>query len=207
MKKNLTGQSGKRKWILLIILILLTGIVFLIRKQKDPFSDKPILAIEIPQKVSIAHDDILTLDVTISDLGNAVYPAASMSISFDSSCLEFVGLEEGNVFVSSDENSAGKARQLPEWSCNPVVSNETGLINIIYLDLTGGKHAFRRDLLAKDNNVVFRLQFRLRGSVRTGDVYDLILEDAVFASSDEIQSLAMTTNTLKTKNSRLVIGD
>jgi thiamine monophosphate kinase len=43
--------------------------------------------------------------------------------------------------------------------------------------------------------------------VRAGDVLDLIVEDAVFAASDETQSLAMTTDTLKTKNGRLVIGE
>jgi hypothetical protein len=77
----------------------------------------------------------------------------------------------------------------------------------MYLDMTGGKNAFTRELLAEDNNVVLRLRFRLRGSVRTGDVLELILEDAVFAASDETQSLAMTTDTLKVKNGRLVIGE
>ena len=55
--------------------------------------------------------------------------------------------------------------------------------------------------------MVLRLKFRLRGSVRPGDVLDLIVEDAVFAASDENESLAMTTDTLKTKNGRIVIGE
>jgi hypothetical protein len=86
-------------------------------------------------------------------------------------------------------------------------SNDTGLINIMYLDMTGGRNAFTKELLAEDYNVVLRLKFRLRGSVRPGDVLDLIVEDAVFAASDEPQSLAMTTDTLKVKNGRLVIGE
>ena len=55
--------------------------------------------------------------------------------------------------------------------------------------------------------MVLRLKFRLRGSVRPGDVMDLIVEDAVFAASDERQSLAMTTNTLQIQNGKLVIGE
>ena len=86
-------------------------------------------------------------------------------------------------------------------------SNDTGRINIMYLDMTGGKNAFSKELLAEDYNVVLRLKFRLRGSVRAGDVLDLIVEDAVFAASDETKSLAMTTDTLKTRNGRLVIGE
>ena len=38
-------------------------------------------------------------------------------------------------------------------------------------------------------------------------VLDLILEDAVFAASDESQSLAMTTGTLKTRNGKIVTGE
>jgi hypothetical protein len=86
-------------------------------------------------------------------------------------------------------------------------SNDTGLINILYLDMTGGRNAFTKELLAEEENILLRLRFRLRGSVRPGDVLDLIVDDAVFAASDETQSLAMTTDTLKVKNGRLVIGE
>ena len=144
------------------------------------------------------------MDVTISNLGDARYPAMSMSIAFDASRLEFLGVEEGNLFILSDENSTGQ--KLPDWSCNIENSNNTGLINILYLDMTGGRNAFTKELLADDYNVVLRLKFRLRGSARPGDVLELTVEDAVFAASDETQSLAMTTDTLKVKNGRLVIG-
>jgi hypothetical protein len=143
------------------------------------------------------------LDVTLSALGDARYPAMSMSLSFDASRLEFLGVEEGNVFIRDDANS----RKLPDWSCNVQNSNDTGLINIMYLDMTGGRNAFTKELLDEACNVLLRLKFRLRGSVRAGDVLDLIVEDAVFAASDEAQSLAMTTDTLKVKNGKLVIGE
>ena len=170
-------------------------------KQK---SDEPTLIVETPQKLKISETDTFMLDVSISSLGDALYPAASMSIAFDASRLEFLGVEEGNVFIKSD-NTSGQA--LPDWSCNIAACNESGKINVMYLDMTGGKNAFSKELLAEDNNVVLRLKFRLRGSVRAGDICDLIVEDAVFAASDETQSLAMTTNTLTVKNGKLVIGE
>ena len=77
----------------------------------------------------------------------------------------------------------------------------------MYLDLTGGKEAFTQSLLAEENNVVLRLSFRLRGSARAGYVFDLIVEDAIFAASDERQSLAMNQDTLKVKNGKIVVGD
>ena len=197
-------QKKKWPWILGIC-VLMAVILLLMTQCNGPDSGVPTLIVETPQKLSKSQTGEFTLDVTVSDLGEARYPAMSMSISFDSSRLEFLGVEEGNIFILSAENSTGQ--QLPDWSCNVKNSNDTGLINIMYLDMTGGKNAFTRELLAEDYNVVLRLRFRLRGSVRTGDVLELILEDAVFAASDEKESLAMTTDTLKTKNGRLLIGE
>ena len=202
-----TGKAKRKKWpwILAICLLLSAAatLYYFYFYQGDPGT--PTLMVETPQKLSAAQTEEFTLDVTVSDLGDARYPAMSMSIAFDSSRLEFLGVEEGNIFILSDENSSGQ--QLPDWSCNVQSSNDAGLINIMYLDMTGGKNAFTKELLAEDYNVVLRLRFRLRGSVRPDDVLDLTVEDAVFAASDETQSLAMTADTLTVKNGRLVIGE
>ena len=201
-------EKKKRKkwpWILAICMLLIAAAALYYFYFYQGNSGTPTLIVETPQKLSASQTEDFTLDVTVSDLGDARYPAMSMSIAFDSSRLEFLGVEEGNIFILSDENSTGQ--KLPDWSCNVQNSNDTGRINIMYLDMTGGKNAFSKELLADDYNVVLRLKFRLRGSVRPGDVLDLIVEDAVFAASDEAQSLAMTTDTLKVKNGRLVIGE
>ena len=201
-------EKKKRKkwpWILAICLLLIAAATLYYFYFYQGNSGTPTLIVETPQKLSVSQAEDFTLDVTVSDLGDARYPAMSMSIVFDSSRLEFLGVEEGNIFILSDENNSGQ--QLPNWSCNVQSSNDTGLINIMYLDMTGGRNAFTKDLLADDYNVVLRLKFHLRGSVRPGDVLDLIVEDAVFAASDETQSLAMNRDTLKIKNGRLVIGE
>ena len=200
-------KKNKWAWCLLIILMLLAAVLahFYFCEDEPGVRGVPTLTVEIPQKLSATQTEEIILDVLITDLGEARYPAMSVSISFDPSRLEFLGVEEGNVFIHNMENSTGQ--QLPDWSCDVQSSNDTGLINIMYLDMTGGKNAFTQALLSEDYNVVLRLRFRLRGSVRPGDVLDLIVEDAVFAASDETQSLAMTTDTLKAKNGRLVIGE
>ena len=206
-KYERTGKQKRQKWpwILAICLLLITAtaLFYFYFYQEDPGT--PTLIVETPQKLSASQTEEFTLDVTVSTLGDARYPAMSMSVSFDSSRLEFLGVKEGNIFILSDENRTGQ--QLPVWNCNAQNSNDTGLINIMYLDMTGGRNAFSKELLADDYNVVLRLKFRLRGSVRPGDVLDLIVEDAVFAASDETQSLAMTTDTLKVKNGKIVVGE
>ena len=201
--ENISKKKRLRPWI--VGVFLLAALIVLLLAQCSGRDGTPTLTVETPQKLSVSRTDEFTLDVTISEMGEVRYPAMSMSISFDSSRLEFLGVEEGNIFILSETSSTGQ--QLPDWSCNVQSSNDTGLINIMYLDMTGGRNAFSKELLADDYNVVLRLKFRLRGSVRPGDVLDLIVEDAVFAASDETQSLAMTTGTLKVKNGRLVIGE
>ena len=191
-------------WMLAAV-VLVTALILVLGQCQSQEPDMPTLTVETPQKLSKAQTTEFTLDVTISDLGDALYPAMSMSIAFDASRLEFLGVEEGNVFVYDTENTTG--RQLPQWSYDVASSNASGKINIMYLDLTGGKHAFSKNLLAEEDNVVLRLRFRLKGSVRAGDVMDLVVEDAVFAASDETQSLAMTRDTLRVRNGKLVIGE
>ena len=206
MSGKYLGKPKKRKIpvaILLGILVLILILSLILVRCSRIGGKVPVLTVETPQKLSASQTDTFTLDVTISELGDALYPAMSMSIRFDPSCLEFLGIEEGNVFVTDSQ----VGRKLPQWSCNPGQCNKTGLINIMYLDLTGGKESFAQPLLAEEDNVVLRLSFRLRGSARSGDVFDLTVEDAVFAASDERESLAMTQGTLKIKNSRIVVGD
>ena len=182
-------------------LILLNSVLFL-RSPLEAAVKKPTLTVGTPQKIDLAETETLTLDVSISDLGNVLYPAASVSTRFDPSRLEFLGVEEGNVFVRDET----VGQRLPAWSCSPVQCNKSGLINVMYLDLTGGKHAFDRELLEEEDNVLLRLSFRLRGSARAGDVYDLTVEDAVFAASDETESLAVTSSTLWVRHGRIIVG-
>ena len=194
----------KWPWIVGICAVLAVLVIILVWDQtQDAYA--PTLTVGTPPKLSASATEEFVVDVTINQLGEALYPAMSMSIAFDPSKLEFLGVEEGNVFVFSSENSVG--RQLPQWNCNVQNCNATGKINIMYLDMTAGRNAFSQLLLEEDGNVVLRLRFRLRGSVRAGDVMDLIVEDAVFAASDEKNSLAMTLDTLKVRNGKIVIGE
>lgn len=208
MSKRKMDPKTKKKLFIGIgtgVLLLLLIFFLLFMNWDKIVSGTPTLTIETPQKINISETEEFTLDVTVSALGEAIYPAASMSIAFDSSRLEFIGVEEGNVFIRDDESDI--SQKLPNWSCNPEQCNKSGKINIMYLDTTGGKNAFSKELLAEDDNVVLRLTFRLRGSVRSGDVCDLIFDDAVFAASDENESLAMTRDTLKVRNGKIVIGE
>ena len=130
----------KKRWPWLLAGCTLIVLILLLSRCGISDGGVPPLIVATPQKLSASQTEEFSLDVTVSALGDARYPAMSMSISFDSSRLEFLGVEEGNIFILSDENSTGQ--QLPDWSCNVQNSNDTGRINMMYLDMTGGKNAF-----------------------------------------------------------------
>ena len=138
----------KRKWPWILgICILAAAILLLLMRCSGPVSGQPTLIVETPQKLRVSNTEAFSLDVTVSDLGDARYPAMSVSIAFDSSRLEFLGVEEGNIFILSDENSTGQ--QLPEWSCNVKNSNDTGRIKVKYGLVESGPSPLSRGMLEK----------------------------------------------------------
>ena len=199
---------NKKKIITAAILILLIAagiIAFMKLRSGGGNPSAPAVIIETPDKMNADDREPFSLELQLTSLLGDNYPAASFSISFDPSKLEFLGIEEGNVVIKNVDSSSGVS--LPEWSVNVERSNETGIINIMYLDMTGGKYSFSDELLQDTVNVILLLDFRLRGAVRAGDIIELSLDDAVFASNDETQSLASTKSTLRTVNGRIVIGE
>ena len=204
-------KNSKKKVIIIIaalVLIALAVPALFLFGDGGALSLTPAVTIETPNKMSQSDRGEFTLDVTLSDLKEGeLYPAASFSMNFDANKLEFLGLEEGNVLVPCEKKANGAVTELPDWGVNVGRSNEIGQINVMYLDLTGGRQAFSKDLLPDGDRVLFRLKFKLRGSVQSGDIIEISFADAVFAASDEKDSLASVKNTLKTRSGRVVIGD
>lgn len=188
----------------LVVLMLIAGVCFLLR-QKGAFPGQVVLTVETPDKQVAGSVETFTVDVTLSTMKDGIYPAASASIIFDPSHLEFLGIEDGDIMVSGETRADGGVGALPEWQVNTARSNETGRINVLYLDTTGGKYAFSKEYMQDDSHVLFRLAFRLRATAKPGDVYELSVEDAVLAAIEEDESLALTSGTLKTRNGRILI--
>ena len=207
-EKGKKSDRNRKMILIAVILLLIAGcavlFLFLFLGGGGDFSSVPAVKIEIPEPKGVSDKEPFSLALQLSALGEDIYPAASFSIGFDTSKLEFLGIGEGNVTVRNPDTASGVS--LPAWSVNKERANETGIINIMYLDMTGGKYAFSKDLLG-ERGVLLLLNFRLRGSVRKGDILELSLDDAVFAADEESRSLASNKGTLKTSNGRIVIGE
>lgn len=209
-KKNLKIGIITAVILLVILAVILVGLRY--RKEltsaapaEPAISVAPTVTVETPAPRDAGDREVFALELQLTSLGEGFYPAASFCISFDPESLEFMGISEGNLLIRSSENDSGTA--LPNWSVNTERSNETGSINIMYVDMTGGNKAFSRELLKEGDNVILTLEFRLRDGVKAGDILELSLDDAVFAASDERESLSSAAETLGTVNGRIIIGD
>jgi len=179
---------------------------FFPEKDNQEPNIEPELAIEIPDKIrSISGNDVFSIEVTITSLGNEIYPAASFSIGFDSEYFEFIGIGQGNVHIIGNEEKG----QFPDWNVSAEHSNAKGEINIIYLDISGGRNAFSDDLLNDDGNVLFTLDFHLKENQNPypSDSYEFEVLDAVFAASDREKSLASSDGTLKIRNGEVILEE
>ncbi len=207
-----------------IIILLLLAIAFLLGKgfskneavnadiedQDTPLTvfteaKSPCVMIETPDKREPGDREEFSVALKVNTLGDGVFPAASFSISFDPSRLEFTGIDEGNVMVTEPTLSSGF--NLPDWSVDTEHCNATGEINLMYLDMTGGDRAFVKDSISPGDSVILYLKFKLRGSARSKDIYEIAFKDACFAASDERESLSMINNTLSTINGMIVVGE
>lgn len=78
------------------VIIAIFAVILINNTERFPMDSTMRIEIDTPQKVSLS-DETVTLDVMLSGLGDTLYPAASMSISFDPTRLGLVGVEEGKA--------------------------------------------------------------------------------------------------------------
>ncbi len=195
----------------LVVVAIAIGliIIFLNRSSQaakvGKFFTGPAVFIETPDKFDKKDRSEFELGIFVTELGKDVYPAASFSISFDPNKMEFLGLEEGSVLIADSDAPSGE--NVPEWSVDVETCNKTGLINVMYLDISGKDKGFTQDKLSEDDNSLFYLKFKLRGTVKEKDIIDIAFKDACFACEDDSKSLTMLNKKLKTKDSFVMIAD
>lgn len=205
----MSNRKNKKKLVAITVgivsLVLLAAIacaVFFLR-ERAKIERLPTVTIETVERLSEADRELFYVNVTLSAMGDALYPAASLSLSFDSYHLEFLGIEDGNIPVLSPETEF----VLPTWSVNVDHSNKVGRINTMYLDISGGKYAFSKECMHTDgrDNVLLRLKFRLRGNAYAGEVYGIVAEDICLAAHDPTESMATADGSLRVIDGRAVI--
>ncbi|MDR0879288.1 MAG: hypothetical protein LBN09_01130 [Clostridioides sp.] len=185
------------------VIALSTIVVFSLKEESSVID--PTIYLDPPAPISANSDKEFEVALKMSDLPDEVYPGASISIGFDNSKLEFVGLKPGTMQTSADKLQSGSEYEVPTWNCNIDVSNKNGQINAMYLDMSDGNLAYNRDGFKKDKrDVVLKLVFKLN-VVQRGDTLDLNIDDAVFATVDRSKSLAIANKKLEYKDCKIVV--
>lgn len=209
MLSKLKSASKKQKLLigtgLIIVIALIIMGIFIFRK----IINTPTLTLIPPAPLEASNYEEFTIDLELSDLPSNLYPAASISLTFDKNKLQFTGIKEGTMMTYGDESADGNNLSIPTWSCNIDRANTNGEINAMYLDTTAGKYAYCSEGFNKKNqNIVLRLGFKLRTSAVKGDVYNITFQDAVFATvngDEDKTSLAMNMKTLRVNNCKVAV--
>lgn len=171
----------------------------------------PSLTLMSPAPVSVSDREEIIVNAVLSDLPDRVFPAASISVKFDKNKLEFVEVKQGTMMTLGNSKGDEQTWNIPIWEGDVATSNRLGEVNIMYLDITGGKFAYVREGFHKnDNDILVRLAFRLKDSAGAGDIYHITVKDAVIATvggAENNTSLATGKQTLKSYPAKIVVQE
>lgn len=185
MKGILIGNIERNKKIVVItFIVFIIGIIILGVMMKALV---PTLELKASKKrIKVNSKEEIVVPVTLSKLPEGIYPAASVSIKFDSNKLEFLGLASGTMETYNDYDKEGQSKatfKVPNWTYNTKLANEEGEIKAMYLDTTVGKNAYNKDGFKKgEKDMPFKLMFRLKSSANPKDNLKIEFNEAVFAT-------------------------
>lgn len=164
-------------------------------------NEEVVMSLKSRKTLDIKEDKNFTVDLKLSYLTSNIYPSSSFSIEFDKDKLELVDILEGDIVTFSNKT--------PDWKYDVKSSNKTGIINVIYLDSSGGKDSFTsKSIQSEDKNTIVKLEFKLKNEIKSNDEINLKIKDAVFATIEgdmDNSSLSTKKNTMKIENCKIDI--
>lgn len=209
MINKIKNMSRKEKIIASSMGILIIALIIFILTKLYAFMETPIITLLPPAPIEVSDRNEFSIDVVLSDLGEEIYPAASLTVGFDKNKLEFTGTKLGTMMTYGDTTIDENSFDIPLWTCNVERANELGEINTMYMDMTAGKYAYIKSGFDKETkNVVLRLGFKLRDSAVKGEVYNIKIHDAVIAAINgdkDNTSLATNQDTLRARSCKIVV--
>lgn len=168
-------------------LLLLFGTSFILSFINEDSDDpQPIV-----KAATVTANDDNAIDVSIEafNMGGGIYPASSLSLSFDNSVLRLEKIVTGDIFLND-----GTA---PEWEADIAYSNKNGLINIMRYDKSGGASSL--DITEK--SCLMRLIFsKISSAENTSKETEIAVNDCAFAAISPENSLSADNEKIKTIN-------
>ncbi len=187
MQKTLQMITNNKKICVAVgaVLVMAATVLLLITSFAQN-AQNPTMYLQVSEDLVAMSDQEFYVDIKIDNFPeDGEYPAASFSLDFDKTKLQFDGLSVGTMTVGDTENSP-QSVEIPTWQCNTEVSNQKGSINALYVDMTASDGAYRLHNYKKDTaDILLRLDFTLLDSAAAGESIELTFTDAVLAGVDE----------------------
>lgn len=161
------------------------------------FAAEANITLTSPAPVAASKREEIVIDAVVANLPDQEYPAASLSVHFDRNKLEFVGVRQGTMKT----RGRGGIYHIPIWNSDVEASNQHGIVNTMYLDLTGGDHPY----IVGEEDILVRLVFRLRDSVESGETHHITIYDAVFATVNPADSVATSKGNLRVHHAQIIV--
>ncbi len=206
--------------ICLIILIVCVGVgifIFFINDQKNDEkeeninipSNEPTIYLDTKVNLVELSGEKFLVNVKLENFPeDGFYPATSFSLDFDKTKLQFNGIRVGNITVSDKDNSP-ESIEIPTWLCNTELSNQSGNINAMYMDMSAQDRSYRiHNFDEEKSNILLRLEFTLMDSAFANDEITLEFKDVSLAALDdngEDIGLSMNKDNLLVKNLVLTV--
>lgn len=176
-----------RNIIIFIGLLLLFGTSFILSFiNKGTDDPQPTV-----KAATVTANDDNAIDVSIEafNMGGGIYPASSLSLSFDNSVLRLEKIVPGDIFLNDGT--------IPEWEADIAYSNKNGLINVMRYDKSGGASS----LDMSEKSYLMKLIFsRVSSAENTPKETEIALKDCVFAAISPENSLSADNKKIKTIN-------
>ena len=155
------------------------------------------ITLTTPAVLEVNHHEDIVIDVVVNEVPKHEFPAASISVHFDHDALEFIGVRQGNMVTRGD----GGNYNIPIWHVDTSASNQHGIVNAMYLDTTGGEHPY----IINESDILLRLIFRLQDEVQSGEIFHLVIDDAVLAAIDPAESVGIALGNMQAHHAQIII--
>lgn len=202
----------KRTWIAgVVAALVMIGILIVsaLGSSVDEETGEPSVTLMSPPPAVKSEKEEIIIDVVVSNLPDEIFPAASLSVEFPTDKLEFANVKAGTMMITNTVAQESVEYQIPSWEYDVPAANELGIVNTMYLDMTGGQCAYTRDGFIKgEKDILISLIFKLKEEAQAGDIYNVNIKDAVFATiDDEDTGLATNNNTLKAYPAKIMVKE
>ncbi len=143
-----------------------------------------------------SEKNTIVVDMKVSKIRKN-FQAASFIVDFDEEAMTLEKLNQGTIKI---KDSGTKKTKLPSWECDVDISNKTGKVSTMYLDMSAGNAPF---IQRKTSGILYQMVFKVNNPDMEKQKIKIKIEQATFASVKEEKSLSMKKKNIRTRGLKI----